>query len=125
MGCYSGNLKLEADLAAVAFVNPDPTSAVACHGDFTDIEVTISNIGNIAADFAKSPLKVRIEVTGIPLNSILKDTIIRQGKLDPAQSGRFRLLRISTISAIQHIRVILSDTADHNPANDTISRTRG
>ncbi|MBR4511716.1 MAG: hypothetical protein IKO59_02850, partial [Bacteroidales bacterium] len=121
MGCYSGNLKLEADLAAVAFVNPDPTSAVACHGDFTDIEVTISNIGNIAADFAKSPLKVRIEVTGIPLNSILKDTIIRQGKLDPAQSGRFRLLRISTISAIQHIRVTLSDTADHNPANDTIS----
>ena len=122
MGCYSGNLKLEADLVAVAFVNPDPTSAVACHGDFTDIEVTISNIGNIAADFAKSPLKVRIEVTGIPLNSILKDTIIRQGKLDPAQSGKFRPMRLNTANGgIYKIRVTLSDTADHNPTNDTIS----
>ena len=120
MGCYSGNLKLEADLAAVAFVNPDPTSAVACHGDFTDIEVTISNIGNIAADFAKSPLKIRVTVTGAV--SLSKDTTIRQGKLDPAQSGKFRPMRLNTANGgIYKIRVTLSDTADHNPTNDTIS----
>ena len=120
MGCYSGNLKLEADLVAVAFVNPDPTSAVACHGDFTDIEVTISNIGNIAADFAKSPLKIHVTVTGAV--SLSKDTIIRQGKLDPAQSGKFRPMRLNTANGgIYKIRVTLSDTADHNPTNDTIS----
>ncbi|MBO7624627.1 MAG: T9SS type A sorting domain-containing protein, partial [Bacteroidales bacterium] len=120
MGCYSGSLKLEPDLAAVAFVNPDPLPGVACHADFTDLEVTISNTGNIAADFAASPLKVRIGLSGAA--NLSMDTVIRLGKLDPAQSGKFRLGRLNTAtSGVYHIRVTLSDTADHNPANDTLS----
>lgn len=122
MGCYSSPMTAELNLSAKCFTSPSEKPEVGCFPDFTDVTITVANSSRIQADFTASPLKIHVDVTGAATLSY--DTTVAAGSLAPSQEAVFRLLRLATVtSGIYNLQVILTDTADHTAADDTLRMT--
>jgi hypothetical protein len=119
VGCYSLEMFDDFDLDAKKFIQPIVSEGIRCDGDFAEVAVSIQNRGRVAADFSRQPLTVSLMVTGAA--NFRKDTLISYGQLGSALTDTIRFGRIPTVaSGIYHLQVILSDTADHHPEDDTI-----
>ena len=119
VGCYSLEMFDDFDLSAKKFIQPIVSEGIRCDGDFAEVAVSIQNRGRVAADFSSNPLTVSLIVTGAA--NFRKDTLLNIGQLGSALTDTIRFGRIPTVaSGIYHLQVILNDTADHHPEDDTI-----
>ena len=119
VGCYSLEMFDDFDISAKKIVQPVMSEGVRCDGDFAEVAVSIQNRGRINADFSKNPLTVSLIVTGAA--NLRKDTVISMGQLGSALTDTVRFGKIPTVaSGIYHLQIILNDTADHHPEDDTL-----
>ena len=119
VGCYSLEMFDDFDLSAKKIVQPVEADEIKCFGDFAEVAVSIQNRGRITADFSQNPLSITLLVTGA--STFRKDTLISYGLLGSALTDTIRFGRIPTMaSGIYHLQVILNDTADHHPEDDTL-----
>ncbi|MBO7624321.1 MAG: hypothetical protein J6S82_03330, partial [Bacteroidales bacterium] len=119
VGCYSLEMFDDFDLDAKKFIQPIVSEGIRCDGDFAEVAVSIQNRGRINADFSKNPLTVSLIVTGAA--NLRKDTVISMGQLGSALTDTVRFGKIPTVaSGIYHLQIILNDTADHHPEDDTL-----
>ena len=119
VGCYSLEMSEDLDLSARKVISPTESAEVKCFGDFAEVAISIQNKSRLNADFSQSPLTVTIISTGAA--NFRKDTVINYGKLASALTDTIRLGRIPTVaSGIYKLQIMLSDTADHHPENDTL-----
>ena len=120
VGCYSLEMSDDLDLSLKKFIQPMDADEIKCYGDFADVAFSVQNLGRVVADFSQSPLRITLMVSGA--GNFRMDTVIATGQLASALTDTISLGRIPTMaSGIYHLNIMLNDTADHHPGNDTIS----
>ncbi|MBO7624631.1 MAG: hypothetical protein J6S82_04905, partial [Bacteroidales bacterium] len=120
MGAYDGKYYGGSNLWLVECLSPVTATDMACVTLSPSIAVTVKNTDKDVFCFDSSALKVSLDVTGAI--TLHWDTLIRSGQL---ASGRMDTLTLGSLptlaSGTYHIRVTLSDSADVNAEDDTLS----
>ena len=120
VGCYSLEMSDDLDLSLKKFIQPMDADEIKCYGDFADVAFSVQNLGRVVADFSQSPLRITLMVSGA--GNFRMDTVIATGQLASALTDTISLGRIPTMaSGIYHLNIMINDTADQHPGNDTIS----
>ena len=120
MGAYGYEIFDNVNLEMLEILGPSTASDASCISTHTPVCFVFRNSGVQEARFDSSALKVSLDVTGAI--TWHWDTLIQSGRL---ASGRMDTLTLGSLptlaSGTYHIRVTLSDSADVNAEDDTLS----
>ena len=84
------------------------------------VSAVVRNSGILSVGFDSSMLRINVEISGA--SNYRWDTVINKGSIVSGGLDTFRLINVKTIaSGTYHIRVMLSDSADVNAEDDTLS----
>ncbi|MBO4543484.1 MAG: T9SS type A sorting domain-containing protein [Bacteroidales bacterium] len=116
---------IAANLSAVQIVEPMDISIGdgICAPDYTPVKVIISNTGTDSVDFALTPMRLSLRISGTISLSI--DTIINIGGIDIFEQDTFELISNLNIAAAgaYYMTAFLTCAADTFNVDDTISKT--
>ncbi len=116
---------IAANLSAVQIVEPMDISIGdgICAPDYTPVKVIISNTGTDSVDFALTPMRLSLRISGTISLSI--DTIINIGGIDIFEQDTFELISNLNVAAAgaYYMTAFLTCVADTFNVDDTISKT--
>ncbi|MBF9222578.1 Ig-like domain-containing protein [Hymenobacter ruricola] len=111
------------DIAPIALVSPNNSSAATCFGANTPVTVTVRNNGSSALNFATNPLTVSVVISG-PAGSTqtLTPQVINTGTLAPTATQNVTLTSQANFTPVgaYTFAVRATVTGDGNTANDLL-----